>query len=142
MKIRHNPAELKGSKKQIIYYLILGMVFIVFDLLFDSNYKFSPELIFNSTGAGFVFMSLSFIIYYQFISKKGYAVLRGDLLSKTGLFQKKIDLEEVTNVRRFAGDYIFKRGKTELFVLDTQRCNPNDINLLMREIDKRGISWT
>ena len=142
MKIRHNPAELKGSKKQIIYYLILGMVFIVFDLLFDSNYKFSPEIVLNSTGTGFVFMSLSFVFYYQIISKKGYAVLKNNLLSKTGLFQKKIDLEEITNVRRFAGDYIFKKGKAELFILDTQRCDPNDINLLIREIDKRGISWT
>jgi hypothetical protein len=142
MKIRYNPAELKGSKKQIRYYLLLGMVFIIFDLLFDSNFKFSPELVLNSTGAYFVFMSLFFIIYYQIISKKGYAVLKKNLLSKTGLFQKKINLMEVNNVRRFAGDYIFKKDKKELFILDTQRCDPNDINLLMREIDKRGISWT
>jgi hypothetical protein len=118
------------------------MVFIIFDLLFDSNFKFSPELVLNSTGAYFVFMSLFFIIYYQIISKKGYAVLKKNLLSKTGLFQKKINLMEVNNVRRFAGDYIFKKDKKELFILDTQRCDPNDINLLMREIDKRGISWT
>jgi hypothetical protein len=142
MKIRYNPAELKGSKKQIRYYLLSGMVFIIFDLLFDSNFKFSPELALNSTGAYFVFMSLFFIIYYQIISKKGYAVLKINLLSKTGLFQKKINLMEVNNVRRFAGDYIFKKDKKELFILDTQRCDPNDINLLMREIDKRGISWT
>ncbi len=142
MKIRHNPAELKESRTQTIYYLVLGVLFMVLDVLFDSNFKFSPELVFNATGAFFFSMSLFCIAYYKFISNKGYAVLKNNLLSKTGLFQKKVNLEEVTNVRRFAGDYIFKKDEKELFTLDTQRCNPYDINLLMREIDKREISWT
>ncbi len=142
MKIRYNNTEIKDAKRQITFYLILGITFIILDMLFDSNFKLSPELVLNTTGVFFVFMSLSFIAYYQFMSNKGYAVLKNNRISKTGLFQTKVNLEEVNIVRRFAGDYIFKKDTKELFVLDTQRCDPNDINHLMREIDKRNISWT
>jgi len=55
-------------------------------------------------------------------------------------FGKKINLNDIKQIKNFAGDYIIKSEKDEL-TINTQIIDPNSLTELRTELDKLNIEW-
>ena len=131
LKIRYKEINSKSNKKLSLFYIIGGVVLLSISLFFTDNYN-----LLLSQSIALIFYSIN-----KLTIRKGYATLKGDELRINQLFGKKINLTNVDSIRRFAGDFIFKNRNKEILILDTQKCNSEDLQLLMKEIDTKNIMW-
>ncbi len=140
MKIRYTDIELKSNLKMSKSYLIGGLVFELVTMLISDSSKLEFSV---SNSQGFFFIAFGVFMYLTnyIMIKRGYASIKGDILKRNNILNKKLNLTNIDTVRKFAGDYIFKKSDKELFRIETQRCNPEDIIVLNEELDQRNIKW-
>lgn len=136
LKIRYKEINSKSNKKLSLFYIIGGVVLLSISLFFTDNYN-----LLLSQSIALIFYGIIFYSINKLTIRKGYATLKGDELRINQLFGKKINLTNVDSIRRFASDFIFKNRNTEILILDTQKCNSEDLQLLMKEIDTKNIMW-
>lgn len=142
IKINYTEAENRANKKMAYYYSIAGILLLILDLIFNvSNLSFESFLSWENTPLMFIVLALAMYLTMLFQNKNGYATLSEDKITRNTLIKKSINLNEVDSIRKFAGDYNFKKGNKVVFRIDTQRCNPEDIKLLNKKIDELGIKW-
>ncbi|MBU2972855.1 hypothetical protein [Zobellia sp. B3R18] len=82
----------------------------------------------------FFFYTINFIYEY----KNQYLTIADDTITKNLLFQtKKMNLNEIIQVKNFAGDYILKTSQKEL-IINTQIINPDsliDLNAVLEQLE-------
>lgn len=54
--------------------------------------------------------------------------------------EKKLEIEEIKQINKFAGDYILKSDSKEL-VINTLIIDSNSLSLLDAELEKLNIEW-
>ncbi|WP_235841756.1 hypothetical protein [Confluentibacter sediminis] len=101
MKIRY-------TKKRLRYYLIFGILWMV---LGSSAIIFESGNVFNY---GYLLMGILYLGTYLFENRKQYLTIENGVISKNLLVSKKINLNEITRIKKFAGDYVLKTDLTEL----------------------------
>ncbi len=143
IKINYTSAENRANKKMAYYYAIAGLILLILDLIFNVS-SLSIESFFSPKNTPLMFIVLALAMYLTmlFQIKNGYATLNEDKITRNTIIKKSINLNEVDTIRKFAGDYNFKKGNKVVFRINTQRCNPDDIKLLDKKIDDIGILWT
>ena len=100
--------KIRFTKKRLKHYLIFGILWLVFGttaVIFDS------ENVFN-----YVHLIIGILYFgtYLFENNKQYLTIENGIISKNHLIPKKINLNEIRRINKFAGDYILKTDSTEL----------------------------
>ena len=100
--------NIRFTKKRLKHYLIFGILWLVFGttaVIFDS------ENVFN-----YVHLIIGILYFgtYLFENNKQYLTIENGIISKNHLIPKKINLNEIRRINKFAGDYILKTDSTEL----------------------------
>tara|TARA_R110002111_G_scaffold2_3_gene21 strand:+ start:2105 stop:2491 length:387 start_codon:yes stop_codon:yes gene_type:complete len=101
MKIRFKKKRLKLSLIFEILFFILGTIAVIS----DSN---------NIFNYGYLIIGILYIGTYFFENNKQYLTIENGIISKNHLIPKKINLNEIKQIKKFAGDYILKTDSTEL----------------------------
>lgn len=101
MKIRYKNKRLK-------YNLIFGSLWFVIGI---SGVIFSPENIFVY---GYLIIGVLQLGTYLFENKKQYLTIENGMIIKNNLKSKSVKLKDITQVKKFAGDYILQTNSTEL----------------------------
>lgn len=101
MKIRY-------TKKRLRYNLIFGILWMV---LGSSAIIFESGNVFNY---GYLIMGILYLGTYLFENSKQYLTIENGIISKNLLIPKNINLNEITRIKKFAGDYVLKTDSTEL----------------------------
>ena len=66
--------------------------------------------------------------------------IKNGILTKNSLIPKKIKLNEIKRIKKFAGDYKLKTNGSE-FVIDTQIIDPSSLAELNAELEKLNVEW-
>ena len=101
MKIRFTNKRLKSYLIVGILWLVLGTIAVIFD---SSN-------VFNY---GYLIMGILYLGTYLFENNKQYLTIENGIISKNHLIPKKINLNEIKRIKKFAGEYILKTDSAEL----------------------------
>jgi len=128
--------KIKFTKKRLRTHLYLGLIWLVFGIL---------QLVFNDFKDWYdYFWILMAVIYfgmYAFDTTKQYLTIENGILQSNGLFGKKIALNDIVYMRKFAGDYILKTATKEL-TINTQLIDPHSLENLTTTLEKLGVEWS
>tara|TARA_R110002033_G_scaffold59871_1_gene109765 strand:+ start:56 stop:442 length:387 start_codon:yes stop_codon:yes gene_type:complete len=100
--------KIRFTKKRLKHYLIFGILWLV---LGTTAVIFNSDNIFNY---GYLIIGILYLGTYLFENNKQYLTIENGIISKNHLIPKKINLNEVKRIKKFAGDYILKTDSTEL----------------------------
>lgn len=100
--------KIRFKKKRLKYYLIFGILWLV---LGTTAVIFNPE---NFFSYGYLLMGILYFGTYLFENNKHYLTIENGTISKNHLIPKKINLNEIKRIKKFARDYILKTDSTEL----------------------------
>lgn len=130
MKIRYNYNKLIGN-------LIIGSIALVYTIVrvFTVDYEDKTWLIYSILGL--LLLYVAFYIYKYFNS---YLVIENGVLIEKSLSTKKINLADVKQIRKFAGDYILKTNEED-FTINTQILKPDSLVKLNTELAKLKVEW-
>ncbi|MGB7842114.1 MAG: hypothetical protein WBL21_04945 [Salinimicrobium sp.] len=123
------------KKRNLNTYLILGIVWLLFGLL-NLNYKEENHWI----DYGYLVFGILYFILYFFQTHYQYLTIENGILKINGSFGKKINLNDIRQIKKFAGDYILKSEKKEL-TINTQIIDPNSLAELNAELEKLKVDW-
>ena len=100
--------KIRFTKKRLKHYLIFGIVWLVFGTI---AVIFNSDNVFNY---GYLIIGILYFGTYLFENNKQYLTIENGIISKNQLIPKKINLNEITRIKKFAGDFILKTDSTEL----------------------------
>lgn len=96
------------TKRRLKIQLILALGYLILSsaaLIFDS---------FNFFNIGFLVLGLISLGTYLFENHKQYLTIANGVLIKNTFSPKSIKLDEINQIKKFAGDYILKTEQNEL----------------------------
>lgn len=79
-------------------------------------------------------MGILYVGTYFFENKKQYLTIENGIISKNHLLPKKINLNEIKQIKKFAEDYILKTDSTELRI-NTELIEENSLTELNTLLD-------
>jgi hypothetical protein len=123
------------KKRHLNINLILGLVWLVWFLL-AILLKEEPFW----TDYGWLFISIAYLGIYAYQKKYKYLTIENGMIQVNGAAKKKLNLSEVTQIKKFAGDYILKTDNKEL-TISTQIIEPNALVELDKELKKLNVEW-
>ena len=124
--------KIRFKKKRLKYYLIFGILWLV---LGTTAVIFNTENFFNY---GYLLMGILYVGTYLFENKKQYLTIENGIISKNHLIPKKINLNEIKRIKKFAGDYILKTDSTELRI-NTELIEENSLAELNTVLEKLNL---
>ena len=89
---------------------------------------------------GWIVISFIYLSLYFYQRQYKYLSIENGFIVENRPFGKKINLNDVKQIKNFAGDYILKTEKDEL-TINTQIIEPNSLTELRNELDKLNIEW-
>ena len=126
MKIRYKKKRLRVN----LFIVIAWGVLVVLTLFFSSKRQWFDYVYF--------IMLIFHLAQYIYENKKQYLTIENGTISKNLLFQtKKMNLNEITQIKNFAGDYILKTSQKEL-IINTQIIYPDsliDLNAVLEQLE-------
>tara|TARA_R110002124_G_scaffold171966_2_gene339645 strand:- start:13 stop:402 length:390 start_codon:yes stop_codon:yes gene_type:complete len=123
------------KKRNLNINLILGIVWLIFGLL-SLNYNGENRW----TDYGYLVFGILYLILYLNQKRNKYLTIENGILKINGSFGKKINLNEIKQIKKFAGDYILKSDKKKL-TINTQIIDPNSLVELNAELEKLNVEW-
>jgi len=117
-------------KRQMTINLIFGLIWLVLFFIRILT-KDKP----NWTDYGWIVISAMYLILYFYQKKIKYLTIENGFIKDNSPFGKKINLSDIKQIKKIAGDYILKTEKTELKI-NTQVIEPNSLAELNNELDK------
>lgn len=122
-------------KKRLNNNLIFGLLYLTLSLLviFTKENRLLTDY-------GFLIISILYLGTYFYEKKNQYLTIGNGLVSVNQPFGKKIKLNEIKQIKKFAGDYILKTNKTEL-TINTQIIDEKSLVELDSELKKLNIEW-
>ncbi|MDB2491348.1 hypothetical protein N9W90_03160 [Flavobacteriaceae bacterium] len=95
----------------------------------------------NWTDYGWIVISLMYLGMYFYQKNYNYLTIENGIINVNGPFGKKLNLNELKWIKKFAGDYILKTDEKEL-AINTQIINPSLLAELNAELEKLNVEWT
>jgi len=136
MKIKYSKESLNFYYRFGLYSLIVGaLMTIVFTVFIDSN-----KLELDSAGIGLISGGIFSLTFYYYRMKKQYLTISRGILTKNTGISKKINLSEISSIKKFAGDYKLKTSKAEL-IINTEIIDRNSLTKLNTELEKLNLEW-
>ena len=124
------------KKRQMNINIILGLIWLVW---FFIGILTKDKL--NWTDYGWIVISVMYLSGYFYQRKNKYLTIENGFIKENSPFGKKINLTDIKQIKKFAGDYIIKTEKTEL-TINTQVIDSNSLAELKNELDKLNIEWS
>ncbi|MEN9928529.1 MAG: hypothetical protein RLZZ231_450 [Bacteroidota bacterium] len=123
------------QKKRLHTSLLLGVLWLTISTIgiFTKENR-------SWTDFGFFLISILYFGMYFYEKKNQYLTLDAHFLSLNQPFGKKIELSELIQIKKFAGDYILKTAKTELRI-NTQIIDSKSLSELDAELNKLNVEW-
>lgn len=123
-----------GYKKRYLNVnLILGLVWLIW---FFVGVFINDEP--NWTDYGWMIISLMYLAMYFYQKNYKYLTIKNGVINVNGPFGKKLNVTEIKQVKKFAGDYILKTDKKEL-TISTQIIDPSALRELHAELEKLNL---
>lgn len=123
------------KKKHLNVNLILGIVWFIW--FFVGFFEKKEQ---NWIDYGWIFMSLMYLGLYFYQKNYKYLSIENGTIAVEGPLGKKMNLNEVKRIKKFAGDYILKTDKKEL-TINTRIIEPNALSDLKTELEKLNVEW-
>ncbi|MFC6876473.1 hypothetical protein ACFQZF_07960 [Flavobacterium myungsuense] len=125
--------KIQYRKKRLNFSLIFGILWLSISLLGI----FTKE---NSswTDYGFLIISFLYLGTYLYEKKNQYMTIENGVISVNKPFEKKINLTEIKQIKKFAGDYTLKTDKAEL-TINTHIIEPNSLSELDAVLEKLNV---
>ncbi len=123
------------KKKQLILNLIMGVVWLAYGIIVMFNKKEVNWFEYS----WFVLSAIYFITYY-YQKKEKYLTLENGIIKHNWPFEKKMNLNEIKQIRHFAGDYILKSKNKEL-TINIQLIDEKSLLELKTELKKLNAEW-
>ena len=103
--------KIKFKKKRLLTNLILGIGWIgvgTFNILEDDNLRWLDY--------GYFVLGILYVGHFLYDLTNQYLIIENGTIRKNGLygFRKKINLDEINWIKKFAGDYTLKTEQKEL----------------------------
>lgn len=137
IKIRYSKKRLKSYFLLGLFMIIIGILFHLLSIFYETWSK--PPL--NTLGIGQVSAGICFWVISLFENTKQYLTIKNEVLIKHTLFSKKINLNDITEIREFAGDLKLITNQTE-FVIDTQIADPDSLQELKKALKQYNKAWS
>ncbi|MCM4158886.1 hypothetical protein FHG64_01310 [Antarcticibacterium flavum] len=129
LKIPYSNQRLNSHIKQAIYFIAIGVILLIIFAVYNG----AGEMYGSSAGAGLIAGGVFTFGVYLFERQKKYITINNDSLIKNKLFPEKVSLDNVLQIKKYAGDIILKTEKDE-FVIDTQIIDSEYTEVLEREL--------
>lgn len=100
--------KIRFKKKRLRTYLILGVIWLA---LGTTSIIMNPD---NFWSYGFIALGILHLGTYIFENKNQYLKIENGVITKQRLIPKKISLNEIKRIKKFAGDYILTTDSSEL----------------------------
>lgn len=123
------------KKRHMNINLIFGLVWLVWFFIGILT-KDEP----NWTDYGWIVISAMYLIGYFYQRQNKYLTIKNGIIKINSPFGKKLNLNEIKRIKKFAGDYILKTDNTEL-TINTQIIDPNSLAELNAELEKLNVEW-
>jgi hypothetical protein len=123
------------KKRHLNVNLILGLVWLVWFIVVIFG-KEEP----NWIDYGWIFISLLYLGMYVYLKNYKYLTIENGVIKQNGWFEKKINLNEIKRIKKFAGDYILKTDNKEM-TINTQIIEPTSLSELNEELEKLDVEW-
>ncbi|MFD2552509.1 hypothetical protein ACFSQP_11870 [Bizionia sediminis] len=127
--------KLDYQKKQLRFNLIFGTIWLGY---------FFFKLFYNNTmhwlDYGWAVIAISYLSMYFYQKKYGYVTISNNELTLNGPFGKKINLDKVYQIKKFAGDYILVTPKKKVSI-NGALLSKNQLNILESELKKLKTEW-
>jgi len=127
--------KIQYKKRQLNFNLIFGIIWLTYflvKLIFDEEIHWIDY--------GWILISLAYFGIYFYQKKYKYVSIENGILTVNGPFGKKLNLNEIKRIKKFAGDYIIKTDNKEL-TINTQIIEPNSLAELNAELEKLNVEW-
>ena len=124
--------KIRFTKKRLKHYLIFGILWLV---LGTTAVIFNSDNIFNY---GYLIIGILYLGTYLFENNKQYLTIENGTISKNHLIPKKINLNEIKRIKKFAGDYILKTDSTELRI-NTELVEKNSLEELNTVLENLNL---
>ena len=89
---------------------------------------------------GWILISLMYLGLYFYQKTYKYVSIENGIINVNGPLGKKLNLNEIKRIKKFAGDYILKTDKNEL-TINTKIIDPNSQTELNAELEKLNVEW-
>ena len=103
--------KIKFKRKRLIVNLFLGILWIVLGIL---NILTDDKIRWNDYG--YLVIGILYIGHYLYDLKNQYLIIENGTIRQNGLygFRKKLNVDEINWIKKFAGDYTLKTEQKEL----------------------------
>lgn len=114
----------------------MGLVWCCFGLVF----MYFAENI-KLLDYGYLFLGLAYFGLFFYEKHHQYFTIENGLLKHHALLgNKQINLEEIIQIKKFAGEYILKTNNTQ-FTIVPKIIEPDSLKLLMKELESLNVEW-
>lgn len=127
--------KISYKKKHLNINLILGLVWLVW--FFVGVFVNEAP---NWTDYGWLLISLMYLGLYVYQKHYTYLSIENGIININGPFGKKLNLNDIKQIKKFAGDYILKTDQKEL-TINTLIIDPNSLSKLDAELKKANVAW-
>ena len=128
--------RIRYKKKQLYINLFLGLIWLVYGVvnavLSDSADWFDYS---------WFLLSGFYLTLYFYQKKEHYLTIESGIIKQNWPFGKELNLDEVKQIKLFAGDYILKTDTEELSI-NSQLINSESLTVLNEELAKLEIAWS
>lgn len=122
--------KIKYRKKRLNKNLVLAVLWLLTGL-FGLLSRETPSW----THYGFLALSIIYWGAYFYERNSQYLTIENGMIFKNQPFGKKIELDSLTQVKKFAGDYILKTGRSA-FTINTHLIDPESLQALDAVLEK------
>lgn len=89
---------------------------------------------------GWIIISAIYFGCYSYQRQNKYLTIENGTIKINSLFSKKIKLNDIKQVRKFAGDYILRTDTKEL-IINTSIIESVSLEKLNKELEKLKLEW-
>jgi predicted membrane protein len=122
----------KKRTRFLLIMIVLWFVLLIANLLFNEFNKWS-----QSIG---IILPLLFITTYAYQYLNQYLTIENELIYLNSPFSKKMELKEIKNIKKFAGEYILKSDEKELRI-DTTLIDQESLTYLNEKLKSLNFNF-
>ncbi|WP_405570773.1 hypothetical protein [Winogradskyella sp. Asnod2-B02-A] len=123
------------KKKHLTINLALGIIWLINGIVqvaFNDGIKWYDFIWFA--------LALAYFILYFFQKNQKYITINNGIIKENSSFGKKLKINDIRQIKHFAGDYILKT-KNQQIIIKTQLIDNNCVIELKSELKKINATW-
>lgn len=130
---------IRFTRKRTVSFLILGLLWLAIGMGSFLAFHFEGvERVFYVFFIAFAFLNTLFYLTQYF---NQYLTLKNNFIIQNFPFGKKINLSEIKEIKRFAGDYQLKKDQTTL-TINTTIIAKDSLKKLTVALEELNLVWT